>query len=172
MNAFVLIIPVVLIRYGLLNIIGKESLSRAAYFAPLHGNEKAAFWIYQISNTFMLLYLFFLRVIVNDRFFLVGLMIYFLGLCLYTASTVNFAKPKKGTINENGLYQFSRNPMYVAYFIIFSGLAILTESSVLMVALFIFQIASHWIILSEERWCIEKFGNDYRTYMKKVRRYF
>jgi protein-S-isoprenylcysteine O-methyltransferase Ste14 len=172
MNAFVLIIPVILIRYGLLNLISKESLNRAAYFAPLQGTEKTAFLIYQISNTFMILYLLFLRIIVNDKIFLVGLMVYFLGLCLYTASTVNFAKPKKGTINENGLYQFSRNPMYVAYFIIFSGIAILAESSVLMIALFIFQIASHWIILSEERWCNERFGNDYRTYMKKVRRYF
>ena len=172
MNAIVLIIPVILIRYGLLSIISKVSLNRAAYFPPLHGIEKAAFWIYQISNTFMFFYLLFLRVIVNEPIFLIGLIIYFLGLCLYTASTINFAKPNKSIINQNGLYQFSRNPMYVAYFIVFSGLVILTESSVLIIALFIFQISSHWIILSEERWCIEKFGNEYRTYMKKVRRYF
>lgn len=35
----------------------------------------------------------------------------------------------------------------------------------------LFQISAHRIILAEERWCEKKFGEDYRTYRKKVRRY-
>jgi protein-S-isoprenylcysteine O-methyltransferase Ste14 len=35
----------------------------------------------------------------------------------------------------------------------------------------VFQISSHWIILSEERWCVKQFGDEYIDYMKRVRRY-
>ncbi|WP_429084978.1 methyltransferase family protein [Brassicibacter mesophilus] len=47
----------------------------------------------------------------------------------------------------------------------------MSGSFVLFISLIIFQLAVHWIILYEERWCIKEFGNDYKRYMKKVRRY-
>ncbi|TCT17233.1 hypothetical protein EDC18_101531 [Natranaerovirga pectinivora] len=46
MNAFLTVIPIILIRYGLLSIINKEALKRAGFFAPLIGREKVVFWIY------------------------------------------------------------------------------------------------------------------------------
>lgn len=61
--------------------------------------------------------------------------------------------------------------MYVGYFIYFMGCCILTQSSLLFVIVLIFQYSAHTIILSEERWCIEKFKTEYIEYMEKVRRY-
>ena len=43
MNAIVLMIPLFLIRFGLLGLINKKALSRAAFFAPLEENEKAVY---------------------------------------------------------------------------------------------------------------------------------
>ncbi len=74
-------------------------------------------------------------------------------------------------INLNGLYRVSRNPMYIAYFIYFLGCALLTHSLILLALLICFQVSAHWIILSEEKWCIKKFGEEYIKYMNKVRRY-
>jgi len=56
MNAFLLIIPIFLIRFGLLKMMNKDALSRAALFAPLEGREKAAYLFYQFSNAFIILY--------------------------------------------------------------------------------------------------------------------
>ena len=50
MNGFLLLVPFILIRFGLLSILSKEAINRAAYFPPLIKNEKAAYWLYQISN--------------------------------------------------------------------------------------------------------------------------
>ncbi len=83
----------------------------------------------------------------------------------------DFAKPSENGINLKGLYRFSRNPMYVAYFVYFLGCVILTHSLILFLILMVFQISAHWIILSEERWCIRQFGDEYIKYMNKVRRY-
>ena len=43
--------------------------------------------------------------------------------------------------------------------------------SVLLALVLVFQGSAHWIILAEERWCQETFGEAYRQYRGRVRRY-
>lgn len=171
MNAFLTVTPLILIRYGILSIIDEESLKRAGFFAPLIGREKVAFWFYQITTVLILLYLLLLKIRADSDWFYIGLVIYSLGIILYAVSVVNYAKPKMNGINLNGLYRVSRNPMYIAYFIYFLGCVLLTHSFILLALLIGFQVSEHWIILSEERWCIKKFGEEYIKYMNRVRRY-
>ncbi|QHQ59790.1 phospholipid methyltransferase [Anaerocolumna sedimenticola] len=171
MNAFLTVIPLILIRFGLLSLLDKEALKRAALFAPMIGKEKVALWFYQISNILIFVYLCFLKIKTDPYWFYVGLAIYGLGVLLCLVSVLNFAKPAENGINLKGLYQLSRNPMYLVYFIYFLGCSLLTRSLILLAILFVFQISAHWIILSEERWCVKKFGQEYIDYMNKVRRY-
>lgn len=171
MNGFLLLLPFVLIRFGVLSLFHAEGLTRAAFFAPLIGREKDAYWVYQFSNILFFVYLFFLQVAADSYWFLIGLATYGLGALLCLISVISFAKPEENGINTKGLYGISRNPMYVAYFIYFLGCVLLTQSLLLFIILIIFQLSAHWIILSEERWCIQKFGDEYIRYMNKVRRY-
>lgn len=172
MNGLLLLIPFLSVRFLLLSFLNKESIQRAAHFAPVQGNEKIAYYIYQISNIALFLYLFFLTVKfdVSLQFFL-GFAFYFMGLCLCAIAIVNFSSPDAAGMNTNGIYRFSRNPMYAAYFICFTGTALLTQSLILFGIVLIFQISAHWIIIAEERECKERFGKAYVEYMKKVRRY-
>lgn len=171
MNAIFLVIPLILIRFVLLGILDKEALKRAALFAPLIGKEKVAYWVYQITNIFIFIYLCFLKVTFDVYWVFAGVLVYGVGILLCILSVSNFAKPAKHGINLKGIYRVSRNPMYVAYFIYFLGCVILTQSIILFAIVLVFQISAHWIIRSEERWCVEKFGDEYIKYMKKVRRY-
>lgn len=171
MNGFLLLIPFILIRFGLLSILNKEGLKRAAFFAPLVGRERVAYWFYQISSILIFVYLFFLKITTDPYWFYIGLATYGAGALLCLASVSNFAEPAENGINLKGLYRISRNPMYVSYFTYFLGCVLLTQSLLLFVILMVFQISAHWIILSEERWCIKKFGEEYKNYMNKVRRY-
>ena len=172
MNGFLLLVPFLLVRFILLTVLNKTALRRAAYFAPVKGKEKIAYLIYQVSMVGILLYPLFLTVKIDLSWQLfLGLFCYVLGLCLCAVTMVCFAFPSDTGLNKNGIYRFSRNPMYLAYFICFIGMAFLTRSLVLFGIVLFFQIFAHWIILSEERWCIETFGTAYQEYMKKVRRY-
>ena len=172
MNGIFLLLPFLMIRFLLPFILNPKSLARAAYFAPVQGREKAAYYIYQISNIAMFVYLLFLTVLIENTWkFYTGIVSYILGLGLCSAAMVNFSFPDEMGFNNKGLYKFSRNPMYVAYFICFIGMALLTQSWILLGVVMLFQISAHWIILAEERWCIQKFEEAYREYMKRVRRY-
>jgi protein-S-isoprenylcysteine O-methyltransferase Ste14 len=171
MSAFLLAVPIIFIRYALLGIFNKEALNRAAFFPPLIGRERIAYWIYQISTLIILVDLVLLEIRLDSYLFYIGIVIYSLGLILYAISMAGYAKPKANGININGIYRISRNPIYIAYFISLLGCVIMTESWMLFMLLIVFQVSSHWIILSEERWCINKFGEEYVRYMDKVRRY-
>lgn len=172
MNGFLLLVPFLLIRFGIPPILNKSAMQRAAHFPNMVGNEILAYWVYQILNVAIFICLCFLRVKIDFSWqFYLGLIIYLLGLILCTISIINFAMPSNTGLNIEGFYQLSRNPMYLSYFLCFIGCAMLTQSRVLCGIVLIFQFSSHWIILSEERWCIERFGETYKQYMKKVRRY-
>jgi len=171
MNSAVLLIPLFLIRYGLLFLINKNALPKAAYFPPMQGTEKIMYLLYQTSTLAIIIYMFFLEINTKAPWLHIGIVVYSFGVLLFVLSVAGFAKPDERGICRKGLYRISRNPMYVAYFIYFLGCAFLTGSVVLLLLLCVFGVSSHWIILSEERWCTQKFGAEYVEYMKKVRRY-
>ena len=62
MNGFLLLIPFLVIRFILLSVLNRASIQRAAHCAPMWENEKAAYFIYQISTAGIMLYPFFLSV--------------------------------------------------------------------------------------------------------------
>lgn len=171
-NGFFLVLPFLAIRFPLLSALNKRALHRAVHFAPMEGGEKIAYAVYQLSNLGLFLYLFFLTVQVRPSLvFGAGLFCYPLGLGLCALAVISFAFPDDTGFNATGLYRFSRNPMYMAYFICFVGMALLTQSPLLLDIVLIFQFSAHWIVLAEERWCLEKFGDAYTRYKNQVRRY-
>lgn len=93
------------------------------------------------------------------------------GVVLLVVSTVQFARPSASGLLEAGVYRLSRHPMYVAYFLYFLGCALLAQSPVLLAAVLVFQMAAHTIIKAEERECETEFGERYRAYRSRVRRY-
>ena len=172
MRGFWLLMPFLFVRFILLGVLRKEAVERAAHCAPMAGRERIVYYVYQISNIVIFLYLFFCRVRADlSGWFYSGVFFYGLGLCLCVAAVVCFSAPDGDGLNRNGVYRFSRNPMYVAYFICFMGMALLVQSLVLAAVVVVFQVSAHWIILAEERWCLENFGTEYKRYMGEVRRY-
>lgn len=86
-------------------------------------------------------------------------------------AVVSFGRPSRAPFREDGLYRFSRNPMYVSYFVYFAGCVLPDPLPAPAALVLLFQLSEHWIILAEERWCREQFGAPYEAYRKRVRRY-
>lgn len=171
MNSFILILPLIVIRFFLLGRLNKEALIKAQHFAPLQENEKLAYYLYQIASLMLIIFPLFQTLKLTSAMGQIGFLIYLGGLLILLVATVNFANAKDGALKTQGIYRFSRNPMYLGYFFTFLGCVMLSQSWVLLVSLIVFQVTSHWIILSEERWCQTRFGAEYSTYQNKVRRY-
>lgn len=171
LTGFILISPILLVRFLLLSYFGKEALKRAAFYPPTEGIERIAYLI-NILTTFALLVVpFCLKIKLQGFITIFGLCLFTLSLVLYIVSIIQFARPNSSGLNKTGLYNISRNPMYVAFFLYFLACCILTGSWLLLIVLVIFQISVHFQIISEEKWCKRQFGKIYIDYLGKVRRY-
>lgn len=71
-----------------------------------------------------------------------------------------------------GLYHFSRNPMYVGLTAAYLGGVLLTNNFWCLLALpLVLMLMNGWIISREERYLAAVFGESYRQYCTRVRRW-
>ncbi len=171
MNGFALIVPMLLVRYALPALVDRPSLARAAHVAPVEPHGRPALLAYQVFTVAVLLAPLALSVRTDGPLFWPGLAVYVAGLALDARATWDFCHPDADGLCRRGLYRFSRNPMYVAYFAVLLGCCLLTASPVLAALLVGFQVSGHALVLAEERWCRETFGAAYDAYRQSARRY-
>ena len=75
-------------------------------------------------------------------------------------------------IVTEGPYQYSRNPIYLAFVIGYAGLAMLADAPVMLVLAFgLFFVLEQYAIQPEEKYLEAKFGDEYQNYKSKVRRW-
>ena len=76
------------------------------------------------------------------------------------------------TLVTDGLFRYSRNPGYVALIGLCFGIAIVADNIWVVVALIAATEHLHrHVVLAEERHLEERFGEDYRRYKSRVRRW-
>jgi len=170
LNGFLLIIPLLGLRFGIPTLVCKEALSELDHFPPVEGFEPIALKVYFTTNTFLIFSPLLARIRSSSVIPWIGWGIYAIGVLLLAVSLLNFST-SSGRLAQGGLYRISRNPMYVGYFLIFIGVALLIGSWFHLFVALIYQVAVHFLILSEERWCEATFGTVFTEYRRKVRRY-
>jgi protein-S-isoprenylcysteine O-methyltransferase Ste14 len=81
-----------------------------------------------------------------------------------------FKKPRQ--LVTNGLFKYSRNPIYLSFVVILIGLNILLGSITPWGVVLIFVlVTNYWYIPVEEKNMQEEFGQEYADYKRKVRRW-
>jgi protein-S-isoprenylcysteine O-methyltransferase Ste14 len=110
-----------------------------------------------------------------------GLLVMGVGLIIMLRCIIQFALEGMGTLSPadpterlvvRGLYQYSRNPMYVGVTMILIGEAILTQSTSLWIySAIVFTCFNLFIIFREERRLQRDFGEEYKLYCRRVRRW-
>ena len=76
------------------------------------------------------------------------------------------------TIVESGPYRFTRNPIYLGMCIGLLGLAIALDNLWLLLMLVPFVLVIHYgVVAREEAYLERKFGDVYRGYRSRVRRW-
>lgn len=101
-----------------------------------------------------------------------------LALAVWAITTITRAGSKVPTnmpttsIVDTGPYRFTRNPIYVGMMLGLVGLAIAFDSLWLLVTLVPFALViRHGVVTREEAYLERKFGDVYRCYSARVRRW-
>ena len=73
---------------------------------------------------------------------------------------------------RDGLYRWSRNPMYLGAVLLVSGVApLLGSATSIVVAAVFFIILQETFVRREERLLEQRFGDEYRNYRRSARRW-
>jgi len=102
-----------------------------------------------------------------------GLVIIFIVRSKMKKANTNI-EPWKPTnaILSDGVFAYSRNPVYVGMILIYIGVVFLLNSLWVLPPLFLVLLAMHYgVILREERYLERKFGEEYLVYKQRVRRW-
>lgn len=103
----------------------------------------------------------------------IGLVLGLLAAGLFNRAGTN-VKPWRTTTSlvTGGPFRWTRNPMYLAFTLIYIGLAIAADSVMTLVLLIPVLLIIHTqVIAREERYLEGKFGDEYRSYKARVRRW-
>jgi protein-S-isoprenylcysteine O-methyltransferase Ste14 len=86
-----------------------------------------------------------------------------------SASTTDLENPDR--VVTGGPYALSRHPRYVAWTVIYLGVALVVNAASLLILLPLLLLLVHRDALREEKRLEERFGSAYRAYRGRVRRY-
>ncbi len=108
---------------------------------------------------------------VGSAVFIVGTVLYILGLAGLVVALFNFRATPLGQPVTKGLYRVSRHPQIVMLFVAFLGMCLAIGSWLALLTLLISKLLQHYGILAEEEACLGQYGDSYQAYMKQVPRY-
>jgi protein-S-isoprenylcysteine O-methyltransferase Ste14 len=109
-----------------------------------------------------------------------GIAVFVLALALFAWAIVTMTRAGSNvptnrpttTIVESGPYRFTRNPIYLGMFLGLIGLAIAFDSLWQLMMLVPFALVIHYgVVRHEEAYLDRKFGDVYRGYSSRVRRW-
>ena len=126
------------------------------------------------------------KVAINDFVFhsqiirIVGISLFVISLFFLVTSLRKFFLSKNtlilikpaSSLQTNGIYKISRNPMYVGLAIVYLGITCFIGNwwNIILFPILLL-IVQEYIINREEKYLIRRFGQDYLDYKSKVRRW-
>ena len=102
-----------------------------------------------------------------------GMVIATLAVRRFRGAGTDFRTDKPTTaLVADGLFRFSRNPIYIALSLIYAGIGLAWDNLwVLGLLVPVLAVIRYGVISAEERYLEDKFGEEYRRYQASVRRW-
>jgi len=109
---------------------------------------------------------------IGQGVFVTGSALFLLGFAGMLVALFDFRSTPADQPVTRGFYRISRNPQWLTLATMFLGACIAIGSWAAVVLLLTAAVFYHFRILGEERACLERYGEPYRDYLKRVPRYF
>jgi len=102
----------------------------------------------------------------------IGVMLFALAIIRLGTFSLRVGLAQENTsLRTTGIYRFSRNPMLLGLYLIALGSAIYVQNPINWILVIVALTIHHKIILAEEDFLHERFGDQWIEYRNKVRRY-
>ncbi len=117
------------------------------------------------------LYSIFLPFYLGTIWFYVGLAFFIIGLAILIIGTVSFARSPEDKPVTGYAFRYSRHPGYLSMFIIYLGVSLAAASWLFFLITIVTVVLQRQTAILEENYCLRKYGEAYREYMKRTPRW-
>jgi len=172
-NAWILILSFFVFCTGLPPLISRVFITNKN---PKDSDEQTSFDeqekklhnIFIVALAASVIYSIFLPLKLGTAWFYVGVSIYLLGMIFNIMAEMNFRTTSIDKSVTKGVYRISRNPQLFGAFLAFIGISVTCASWLFLLFTLAMIAAYNTLVMSEERWCLEKYGTAYREYMNRT----
>ena len=172
LNGWILLCLLCLIEGFLLIVFPKDVVTRLFDRSGWDKKQRTFTVIGKLFSLACLILIILTPLKIGSSALVVGIILYILGLVGLIIAILNFRNTPLGQPVTGGLYRLSRHPQILMLFVLFVGICVAIGSWLALLVLMISKLVQHLGILAEEEVCLERYGDSYRAYMKRVPRYF
>jgi protein-S-isoprenylcysteine O-methyltransferase Ste14 len=169
-NVWLLMLPLFLIP-AIMSSIKKGLFKKTESTANLSRREKRVFVVSKVVLVLTFLCSIFLPLRSGTLWFYIGLPISLLGIAMYIIVSVNIANTPVDRPVTEGLYRYSRHPMYIASIPALVGAGIASASWLLLLLSILFAVTHLMNGIYEERLCLVAYGSVYQEYLDRTPRW-
>jgi len=152
-------------------LVGVGNINKKMGDVPYTRAERKMFNSMLILMLLACIYSIFLPLKLGTLWFYTGLPIYLIGFLMLILAIVNIATTPEGKPFTKGAYRFSRHPMTFWGNIMHLGVSIAAASWVFLLFSVVVAILFLYLVIAEERGCLEYYSETYREYMNKTPRW-
>ena len=169
-NAWILVIPMLIIFFYTMKVTSVRESGEAGDF-ELTKKEKRIINAVFLPLVVSLVYAVFLPLQLGTTWLYIGLVIYLFGMAFVVIAVRNFASTPRDEVITKGLYSVTRNPEYVGLLLMQIGLGIACISWLYLLLTVMLLILLNANLSAEERYCLYKYGDNYRKYKNRTPRW-
>jgi protein-S-isoprenylcysteine O-methyltransferase Ste14 len=169
-NAWIFVIPMLIIFFFDVRVTAARESGQSGDF-QLTRKEKRIINAIFLPMVVSFVYAVFLPLQLGTTWLYSGLLIYLFGMVFTIVAVLNFATSPQDKVITKGLYGASRNPMYIGMLLMQIGLGITCSSWLYLLLTLMLMILLNANLSAEERYCLYRYGDDYRKYMNRTPRW-
>jgi len=170
-NAWILTIWLVLFPIFANFLIKDKNTSKKLRTSVPVKFEKALNIMSMLVVIFGFIYSIFLPIKFGTIWFYIGGIFFLIGFILNFSAIVSLRNVSANKPFDKGSYKFSRHPFYVSMIFIFVSVIIISLSWIFIILLAFLFIHLIIAVPAEEKYCLDKYGEDYRRYLEKTPRW-
>jgi len=169
-NAWILVIPMLIILFSEMRATASRESGKAGDFQLTKKENRIIYAIF-LGMVVSWVYAVFLPLQLGTIWLYSGLIICLFGMVFTIIAILNFATSPKDKVVTTGLYHFTRNPTYIGMILMQIGLGIACTSWLFLLLTVALIILLNADLSTEERYCLYRFGDDYRKYKNRTPRW-
>ncbi len=169
-NAWILVVPMLFVLFSDMRATAARESGKEGDF-QLTRKEKRIINVIFLPMLISWGYSVFLPLQVGTAWMYGGLVVFLFGIVFTIAAILNFATSPKDKVITKGLYRFTRNPAYVGIILMHVGVGIACSSWLLLLLVAVLVILLNANLPAEERYCLYRFGDEYRKYKNRAPRW-